>query len=110
MNNVTYEFTYRRARTYVGKTTQCLTERIKQHVPSGLLEKTKVKKCAADSAITKHLKDNPGCVHTNIRDNFTVLAKGRHQEHLNVLEAIFIRQRRPQLCLQKDHAHTLTLI
>ena len=110
MSNVIYEFTCRCARTYVGKTTQCLTERIKQHVPSRLLEKTKVKTCAADSAITKHLKDNPGCVHTNIRDNFTVLAKGRHQEHLNVLEAIFIRQKQPQLCLQKDHAHTLTLI
>ena len=109
LSNVIYEFTCCCAQTYVGKTTQSLSERIKQHVPTKLLEKASVRKCCSDSAITRHLKDSPTCVNTKTRDNFRVIAKGRNQDHLGVLGAIFIRRRNPSLCQQKEHLHILAL-
>ena len=106
-----YEFTCRCGRTYVGKTTQCLAERIKQHIPDKLLKITpEMRKKASDSAITKHLKDSRECLNPAIRCQFKVLIKARHQQQLDVLEAIFIRAKSPALCQQKDHVRNLSLI
>ena len=88
-------------RAYIGKTTQCLSERAKQHIPNKLLETPPVLWSAkTDSAISKHLKENPECISEDLRKNFSVLAQARSQAHLNVLEALFIQAKSPVLCSQ----------
>ena len=97
-------------RAYIGKTTQCLSERAKQHIPNKLLETPPVLWSAkTDSAISKHLKENPECISEDLRKNFSVLAQARSQAHLNVLEALFIQAKSPVLCSQKDFVRVLSL-
>ena len=110
-SSIVYMYTCRCARTYIGKTSQCLSERIKQHVPAKLLATPPVlRKTNADSAITCHLKQHPDCITADVRSRFTTLAKARNQRHLGVLEALFIRERAPDLCKQQEHVRTLLLV
>ena len=86
---------------YVGKTTQQLTERIKQHI-SDKISNNGVKR--TDSAILVHLKSNHSCIpgekeHAIFR--FAILATERSQCHLNVLGAVSIKSLSPSMCLQK---------
>lgn len=105
-----YNFRCCCGQAYIGKTTQCLSERIKQHVPDKLLASSpSLRRTAADSAITRHLKDNPDCISAGLRQNFSIVARARHQTHLNVLEALYISKFSPVLCCQKDHVRVLSL-
>ena len=113
-SNVIYEYTCHCKCTYVGKTTQCLSERIQQHLPSKLFTETPdLKKSTADSAITKHLKSSPDCraVGLKLRKCFKILARARKRTfgHLDVLEAVFINRLKPSLCLQKENTQHLHL-
>ena len=109
-SHVVYEYRCRCERAYIGKTTQCLSERAKQHIPNKLLETPPVLRSAkTDSAISKHLKENPECISEDLRKNFSVLAQARSQAHLNVLEALFIQAKSPVLCSQKDFVRVLSL-
>ena len=113
-SNVIYDFTCRCGRAYVGRTTQRLGDRAKQHIPDKLLQTPALRSakqpCKADSGITKHLKQSNSCIEPTLRDNFKIIAKGRNEDHLEVLEAIFIRRNKPDLCLQKEHTRTLALV
>ena len=114
-SSIIYEFTCRCDRTYVGKTIQLLGERIKQHIPDRLfmsLRQKSLVKSSSDSAITKHLADQSECVYgkAEMRTRFRVLASARHSQHLDVLEALFIRSRCPELCLQKNNLRKLKLV
>ena len=62
--------------TYVGKTTQRLSERILQHIPKKLCGSRPVlKPVKGDSAIIKHLKASPSCISDQLQQTgFTVLA------------------------------------
>ena len=98
-SSVLYYYTCVCEATYVGKTTQRLTERIKQHIPNRL-STNGVKR--TDSAILVHLKSNHTCIpgdkdHAIAR--FRVLANGHSQCHLNMLEAVFIKSISPSMCL-----------
>ena len=74
----------------VGKTTQCLSERIKQHIPAKILTDPPVlKKNKAYSAITRHLKESIACLQPDVTKKFKILAQARRQRHLDVLEAIY---------------------
>ena len=107
---VVYEYRRRCERAYIGKTTQCLSERAKQHIPNTLLETPPVLWSAKmDSAISKHQKENPECISEVIRKSFSVLAQARSQAHLNVLEALFIQAKSPVLCSPKDFVRVLLL-
>ena len=109
-SNIVYEYRCCCGQAYIGKTTQCLSERIKQHVPDKLLASSpSLRRTAADSAITRHLKDNPDCISAGLRQNFSIVARARHQTHLNVLEALYISKFSPVLCCQKDHVRVLSL-
>ena len=92
-----------RPHNYVGKTTQQLAERIKQHIPDRI-SNSEVKRI--DSAILAHLKINhsriPGDKEHAI-DRFRILANGRSQSNSNVLEAVFIKSLSPSMCSQKEH-------
>ena len=110
-SNLIYEFTCCCGQAYVGKTTQCLSERIKQHIPAKILTDPPVlKKNKADSAITRHLKESTACLQPDVTKKFKILAQARHQRHLDVLEAIFIKNKKPTLCNQKEHVRALSLL
>ena len=109
-SNVVYLYKCCCEQRYVGKTTQVLAERIKQHVPSKLSAKALVRVGANDSAVTKHLKESPACIPQVPASRFEVLANARSRSHLDLLEAIFIRVLSPSLCQQKAHTRTLHLI
>ena len=101
--------------TYVGKTVQNLSQRIKQHVPDNLLRsrESSVRKEGADSGITRHLKDNLDCLRKMkdqvVAEHFQVLTQARDRWMLDVLEALFIRRLTPELCSQKEHVRLLSL-
>ena len=110
MSNVVYKFACHCTCTYVGRTSQQLGERIKQHLPSKLFKaKPNLKIETADSAITKHLKQHPACIRTDLVDSFKILARARHQRHLEILEAAYIKALNPALCQQKDLSKYLSL-
>ena len=113
LSSVVYEYTCRCERAYVGRTSQCLSERIKQHVPATLLQARPVlRKAKSDSAVARHLKENPACLQggDDVRKRFRVLARARHLSHLSVLEAVHIRDKTPDLCKQKDFVRVLHLV
>ena len=95
----------------MGKTSQCLEQRIKQHVPTKLMQPTPdVRQAKSDSAITRHLKDSVECINPDLTTQFKIIARARHQCHLDVLEAIYIRAKSPVLCSQKEHVRHLSLV
>ena len=107
---IVYRFSCCCGQDYVGRTIKRLSERIKQHVPDKLLAPSpSLCKAAADSAITRHLKESPSCISDKLRQNFSILAHARHQTHLDVLEALFINKLSPSLCCQKDHVRVLSV-
>ena len=103
---VMYQYTCSCAETYVGKTTQRLSERIKQHIPPNIETR---KSNQADSAILAHIRNKPACVPTNVQERFRILARARSSYHLDILEAMYIRSLEPSLCAQKEFVKSLTL-
>ena len=94
-NNLVYCYRCSCARTYVGKTVQNLSERIKQHIPPKLLlPGADLRRKSADSAITRHLKENSACLDKLRKDaaaeRFSVLCQARSRSALDVLEALFL--------------------
>ena len=110
-SQIVYEFTCSCGLTYVGKTTQCLSVRIDQHIPRKILDSTPdLRKHRADSAITRHLKENPDCISKALPTKaFRILVQARSKPQLDVLEALFIKRLAPHLCNQKDYVQHLTL-
>ena len=111
-SSVVYAYTCSCKRMYVGKTTQRLAERIKQHIPPKLLTEDKqLQTRAADSAITKHLISSRKCMTSEdgLTERFAVLALARNKSHLDVLEGLFIKHLTPELCAQKEHVRVLQL-
>ena len=108
---------------YVGRTSQRLQDRIKQHVPQWLRQqltrprrsqphrscKQTNTKPDCDSAIGQHLLDNDRCALNYDDKRFSILATARSSFHLNLLEATYIKTRRPVLCRQKELVYTLKL-
>ena len=110
---VVYEYMCRCERAYIGRTSQCLSERIKQHVLATLLQARPVlRKAKSDSAEARHLQENPACLQggDDVRKRFRVLARARHLSPLSVLEAVHIRVKTPVLCKQKDCVRVLHLV
>ena len=98
---------------YVGKTSQRLQARIKQHVPRSLkaiLGKPKPPRMVEPtSAIGRHLVNNIECGQKYNEDMFTVLTFARTSFHLQVLEALHITKMDPILCRQKQFVYSLLL-
>ena len=61
------------------------------------------------SAIGQHLLDNDQCALNYDNKRFSILAAARSSFHLNLLEAAYIKTRRPVLCRQKEFVYTLKL-
>ena len=82
---------------YVGKTSKCLEQRIKQHLLAKLMQPNPdVQKKNSTSGITRHLSDHVECITPDLAPHFKVLVKVRHQCHIDVLEEIFIHAKSPE--------------
>ena len=120
---VIYEYKCHCDSRYVGRTSQRLQDRIKQYVPQWLRQqltrprrsqphrscKRNDTKPDCDSAIGQHLLDNDRCALNYDDKRFSILAAARSSFHLNLLEATYIKTRRPVLCRQKEFVYTLKL-
>ena len=123
---VIYEYVCHCDSRYVGRTTQKLQERIKQHVPKAIRQKTSQptrtqpnRKCKAksktqfepesDSAIGQHLLESNQCARNYSDSQFKILTTARSQFHLSLLEAVYISRIKPDLCRQKQFVFTLQL-
>ena len=107
----------------LGRISQRLPYRIKQHVPPWLgqqltrprrsqpdrLRKRNDTKPDCDSAIGQYLLDNDQCALNCDSKRFSILAAARSSFHLNLLEAAYINTRRPVLCRQKEFVYTIKL-
>ena len=123
-SNVIYQFVCHCDSRYVGRTSQRLEQRIKQHVPNSIINpptsqnrESRSRSCKAnsrpqqfhESAIGQHLLDNAQCaVHYN-DDKFSILGRGRSSFHLSALEATFIKSLNPVLCKQKEFVYSLKI-
>ena len=121
-SSVIYEYKCHCDSRYVGRTAQRLQDRIKQHVPKWLRQHTASQRVQpnrackrkqptpeCDSAIGQHLLENDQYAANYNDDQFPILDTGRSPFHLSLLEASYIKVRRPNLCKQKEFVYTLKL-
>ena len=120
---VIYEYKCHCDSRYAGRTSQRLQDRIKQHVLQWLRQqltcprrsqpyrscKRTDTKPDCDFAIGQHLLDNDRCALKYDDKRLSILAAARSSFHLNLLEATYIKTRRPVLCRQKEFVYTLKL-
>ena len=107
----------------MGQTSQRLQDRICQHVPKSIWNRTSQERkqperpgklansiLHCDSAIGNHLLHNQKCA-SHYKDNqFFILSKAQSNFHLSVLESIFITLRKPNLCRQKEFVYKHKLL
>ena len=115
---VVYEFSCRCEARYVGRTTQRLEDRIKQHVPTSIRKKThtereqpprscKTRKAQnkCDSAIGQHLLENPECAKIYNDDKFWIIGKpGRFSPGIF---GTCLYKPRTQLCVDRKSPFSL---
>ena len=107
-SNIIYQFTCHCERRYVGRTTRRLLSRVEEHVPVYVRTNTKPEK-SPTSAIGKHLRSSQQCLNNYSNDQFLILARGRNDFHLSVLEALHIMDIKPNLCVQKKFVYSTLL-
>ena len=64
----------------------------------------------SDSAVTRYLKLSPECLYSVCSDeykHFKIIERARSKCPLDVLEAIYISRKQPELCIQKEHVRNL---
>ena len=121
-SSVVYKFTCQCDSGYVGRTTQRLEDRIKQHVPSNIRNKThpkreqpsrscktKITTKTCDSAIGQHLLGTEIVQKTIMENLFRIIGKALSLFHLALLESIYISTKKPLLYRQKEFVFTLGL-
>ena len=123
-SNVIYQFLCHCDSRYVGRTSQRLEERIKQHVPRSITNprasanrQSLSRSCKNntrpqqfhESAIGQHLLDNAQCALHYSNEKFSILARDRSSFHLSALEATFIKSLNPLLCKQKEFVYSLKI-
>ena len=128
-SNVIYQFSCHCDSRYVGRTSQRLQDRIKQHVPKSIrscsssqkrllptrrckspTQTNNTQSLASDSAIGLHLLQNPTCAQHYDDSRFSILAQGRSPFHLSALEATFIKTSNPAHCRQKEIVYSLKIV
>ena len=129
-SNVIYQFSCLCDSRFVGRTSQKLQDRIKQHVPKSNRYGTSspkrdlpIRKCkyftkpttqiqslTHDSAIGLHFLRNLTCAQHYDDNMFSILTKERLPFHLSALEAIFIKTSNPILCRQKEFVYNLKIL
>ena len=120
-SNVFYQFLCHCDSWYVGRMSQWLEERIKQHVSRSITNprasanhQSLSRSCKTNtrlqqfhkSAIGQDLLDNAQCALHYSNEKFSILARGRSSFHLSALEATFIKSLNPLLCKQKEFIYS----
>ena len=124
-SNIVYQFLCHCDSRFVGRTSQRLQQRIKQHVPKTILQEhisqdqsTLVHSCkpiksfkaeTSISAIGQHLLHNPTCAREYNDNKFSILAHGCTSFNLSTLEATYIKTSKQNLCKQKEFIYGLKL-
>ena len=122
-NNVIYQFVFRCDSRYVGRTSQRLEERIKQHIPKSITNlpaphirqslprpgKDTSPRQFHESAIGQHLLDNAQCALHYNDVKCSVLARACIPFHLSAREATFIKSLNRFLCKQKEFVYSLKI-
>ena len=122
-SNIIYQYLCYCDSRYVCRTSQSLSDRIKQHVPISIRtcqfsqdRSTLSRSCKSsyysvshDSAFCKHLLDNQLCALHYNNDRFFILFTGRSCFHLSALKATFIITLQPNLCRQKEFLYNLKI-
>ena len=124
-SNIVYQFLCHCDSRYVGRTSQRLQQRIKQHVPKTILQEhvsqdrsTLARSCkqirsfnaeTSFCAIGQHILQSPTCAHEYNDNKFSILARGRTSFHLSTLEATYIKTSKPNLCKQKEFVYGLKI-
>jgi len=122
-SNVIYQIVCYCDSRHVGRTSQRLEERIKQHIPKSITNSltphirqslTRPGKTTSplkfhQSAIGQHLFDNAQCALHYNQDKFSILARARTPFHLSTLEATFIKSLNPLLSKQKEFVYSLKI-
>ena len=105
-SNVIYQFVCHCDSQYVGCTSQCLEEQIKEHIPRSIANppashnrQSLSHSCKAnirpqhfhESAIGQHLLDNAQCAHHYNNEKFSILTRGCSSFHLYALEVTYIK-------------------
>ena len=107
----------------MGRTSQRLQDRIRQHFPKSIGNRTgqerkqperlgkpvnSIPHC--DSAIVNHLLHEPKCASQCNDNQFFILSKARSDFYLSVLESIFITFQKPNLCRPKEFIYKRKLL
>ena len=117
---VTYEYQCHCDSRYVGRASQRIQDRIKQHVLQWLRQQLTCprrsqphrscnrtdNKSGCDSANGQHLLANDQFALNFDNKRFSILATARSSFHLNLLQTAYIKTRRPVLCRQKEFVYT----
>ena len=118
-----YEYKCHCDSRYVGRTSQRLSNCIKQQVPQRLKQqltrprrsqphrlcKRNDTKPDCDSAIGQNLLQNDQCALNYDNNRFSFLATAHSSFHLNLLEAVYTKTQRPAVCRQKEFVYALKL-
>ena len=124
LSNVVYNFSCHSDSRYVGCTSQRLQDRIRHHVPKFIRTdqipnsrnvstrsgKSSTPVMFSESAIGQYLLDNPICAKNYSDEKFAILLFGRLPFRLSVLEAVYIKSCKPNLCRQKEFVYNLKLL
>ena len=98
---VVYQYVCRCDCRYVGRTSQRLQDRIKQHIPKAIRNQTQPDRDLFQSyststlAIGQHLLNNKKSASCYDDNQFSILAKGRTLFHLSTLKATLIKMLKP---------------
>ena len=107
--NLIYKFQCCSNAIYIGRISQRLEIRVKQHVTRYILNRTTFGHSKLlDSAICEHLNTLNSCAVYYNDECLGVLHRARRKQHLVVLEALYILHYRPTLCKQNPK-HPLDL-
>ena len=123
-SNVIYKFLCYCNSQYIGRTSQCLEEQIKQHIPRSITNpptlhnrqslslSCKANTCPQQfhkSSIGQRLFDNTQCALHYSNKKFSILTRGHSSFHLSALKATFIKSLNALLCKQKEFVYSLKI-
>ena len=112
---VVYQYMCRCDCRYVGRTSQRLQDRIKQHIPKAIRNQIQPDhdlfqpNPTSTLAIGQHIPINEKGASCYDENQFSILAKGRTLFNLPILETILIKMPKPELCRQKEFVYSLKL-
>ena len=113
INSVIYKYTCSCGSDYIGRTSNRLDLRIKQHLPAHILNLELKRGQLANtygSSIAEQMINSRECVADFNVDIFSILSRSHSIFHLKVLETLYVRSLQPSLGKQRDYLLGLNVI